>query len=125
MERMKEIEIFGIPALFTEKRIDHDAVYPGMYRYELETVNNGPKRVSDTASGTFLGTVLTPVPIPMDNGQRELAPDDSAWYSSLSHERERIGGRFPFASYFSPFGDRYFSSNSSHTCSYPNGQRAA
>ena len=58
MERMKEIEIFGIPALFTEKRIDHDAVYPGMYRYELETVNNGPKRVSDTASGTFLGTVL-------------------------------------------------------------------
>ena len=54
MERMKEIEIFGIPALFTEKRIDHDAVYPGMYRYELETVNNGPKRVSDTASGTFL-----------------------------------------------------------------------
>ena len=59
MERMKEIEIFGIPALFTEKRIDHDTVYPGMYRYELETVNNGPKRVSDTASGTFLGTVLT------------------------------------------------------------------
>lgn len=53
-----------------------DASYPGMYRYELETVNNGPKRVSDTASGTFLGTVLTPVPIPMDNGQRELAPDD-------------------------------------------------
>lgn len=76
MERMKEIEIFGIPAVFTEKRIDHDAVYPGMYRYELETVNNGPKRVPDTASGTFLGTVLTPVPIPMDNGQRELAPDD-------------------------------------------------
>ncbi len=76
MERMKEIEIFGIPALFAEKRIDHDAVYPGMYRYELETVNDGPKRVSDTASGTFLGTVLTPVPIPMDNGQRELAPDD-------------------------------------------------
>ena len=28
------------------------------------------------ASGAFLGTVLTPVPIPMDNGQRELAPDD-------------------------------------------------
>lgn len=67
---------FRYPCTFTEKRIDHDAVYPGMYRYELETVNNGPKRVSDTASGTFLGTVLTPVPIPMDNGQRELAPDD-------------------------------------------------
>ena len=78
MERMKEIEIFGIPALFTEKRIGHDAVYPGMYRYELETVNDGPKRVSDTASGIFLGTVLTPIPIPIpiDNGQRELAPDD-------------------------------------------------
>lgn len=36
MERMKEIEIFGIPALFTEKRIDHDTVYPGMYRYWYE-----------------------------------------------------------------------------------------
>lgn len=72
MERMKEIEIFGIPALFTEKRIDHDAVYPGMYRYELETVNNGPKRVSDTASGTFLGTVLTPVPSQWTTGSVSL-----------------------------------------------------
>ena len=64
MERMKEIEIFGIPALFTEKRIDHDAVYPGMYRYELETVNNR-------------------------------------------------------------HGIRHFPRHGAHTCSYPNGQRAA
>ena len=36
MERMKEIEIFGIPALFTEKRIDHDAVYPcGMRNFRI------------------------------------------------------------------------------------------
>ena len=76
MERMKEIEIFGIPALFTEKRIDHDAVYPGMYRYELETVNNHSQARVRHGIRHFLGTVLTPVPIPMDNGQRELAPDD-------------------------------------------------
>ena len=34
-ERMKEIEIFGIPALFSSNRIAPEDVYPGMYRYEL------------------------------------------------------------------------------------------
>ena len=36
-ERMREIEIFGVPALFTSKAIPPEAVYPGMFRYELQT----------------------------------------------------------------------------------------
>lgn len=29
-ERMREIEIFGVPALFTSKAIPPEAVYPGI-----------------------------------------------------------------------------------------------
>ena len=31
-ERMREIEIFGIPALFSTNRIDTEDVYPGLHR---------------------------------------------------------------------------------------------
>ena len=78
-ESMREIEIFGIPALFTDKQIAHDAIYPGMFRYELEATSdfpNSPRHLTDTATAPFLGTVLTPVPIPMPNGQREIEPGD-------------------------------------------------
>ena len=34
-ERMREIEIFGIPALFSPNRISDDETYPGLHRYEL------------------------------------------------------------------------------------------
>lgn len=45
-ERMREIEIFGIPALFSPNRIDTEDVYPGLHRYELMS---GP--LSRTAPG--------------------------------------------------------------------------
>ena len=32
-ERMREIEIFGIPALFSPNRISDDETYPGLHRY--------------------------------------------------------------------------------------------
>jgi len=71
-ERMKEIEIFGVPALFTDKPIPPEAVYPGMFRYELRSGQDRQLRCqADGPDGKFLGTVLTPVPIPMD-GQREI-----------------------------------------------------
>lgn len=53
--RMREIEIFGVPALFTDRAIPSEAVYPGLYCYELQAVG----------SGRPLGTVLTPVPLPV------------------------------------------------------------
>ena len=35
-ESMKEIEIFGVPALFTKNQIPEDGIYPGMSLYELQ-----------------------------------------------------------------------------------------
>lgn len=81
MERMREIEIFGVPALFTDKAIPLEAVYPGMSRYELLAGDGDPDRprYASTRPGVkFLGTVLTPVPIflyPSDT-QREIGPGD-------------------------------------------------
>jgi hypothetical protein len=81
MERMREIEIFGVPALFTDKAIPPEDVYPGMNRYELRAGDGDPKRpryAATQSGGKFLGTVLTPVPIflyPSDT-QREIGPGD-------------------------------------------------
>ena len=75
-DRMREIEIFGIPALFTAKAIPPEAVYPGMFRYELQTgQGQRPHCLSSGPGGTFIGTVLSPVPISMD-GLREIGPED-------------------------------------------------
>ena len=63
-ERMREIEIFGVPALFTDKPASSEAVYPGLYRYALQAGENGNP----------LGTVLTPV-LPVDDS-REVRPGD-------------------------------------------------
>ena len=46
---MREIEIFGIPALFTERVIQPDKQISGMYYYEL---------ISAEDNETVLGTVL-------------------------------------------------------------------
>ena len=65
-ERMREIEIFGVPALFTKNQIPEDGIYPGMSLYELQGQD-----------GRFMGAVLTPVPIPvLADGPRDLKPGD-------------------------------------------------
>ncbi len=79
MERMREIEVFGVPALFTVNRVPHDAVYPGMFRYELQDdreIPSSPRYLSDAAPRGFLGTILTPVAITMMGNQREIEPGD-------------------------------------------------
>ena len=108
--RMREIEIFGIPALLTFEPVAHDAVYPGMFRYELRAGDSSPEQaqfVAQTAETGFLGTVLTPVPIPMmEDGERELEDGDlildteagyytpeefEAKYLSPDYEADRFG----------------------------------
>ena len=65
-ERMREIEIFGVPALYTNTPIDPEAIYPGMSLYELQG-----------RDGRFLASVLTPVPIPvLADGPRDLKPGE-------------------------------------------------
>lgn len=51
---MREIEIFGVPALFTEQIIPPDQQIRGMHYYELFSAEDGE---------TILGTVLTLIPL--------------------------------------------------------------
>ena len=88
---MREIEIFGIPALFTEQRTTAEKICD-MHCYELFSAEDGT---------TFLGTVLTPVPvelpesnekdvyegdIDMDASGNTLSPEQFAekWLSPLN-----------------------------------------
>ena len=80
-ERMREIEIFGVPALFTDKAIPLEAVHPGMSRYELLAGDGGPEQPRYAAiqpGGKFLGTVLTPEAgsyTPAEFEEKYLSPD--------------------------------------------------
>ena len=79
-ERMREIEIFGIPALFSPDRIAVEDVYSGLYRYEFmssPTFPDSPRHLTADAGEKFLGTVLSPVKIYLTaDGQREIEPGD-------------------------------------------------
>lgn len=62
----REIEIFGVPALFSKNQIPEDDIYPGMSLYELQG-----------RDGQFMGAVLIPVPIPvLADDPRDLKPGD-------------------------------------------------
>lgn len=64
---MREIEIFGIPALFTEQKIP-DEQFLDMYCYELFSAVDGT---------TFLGTVLTAIPVELpESGEKDVYDDD-------------------------------------------------
>ncbi|MDE7172215.1 MAG: hypothetical protein K2O11_10155 [Oscillospiraceae bacterium] len=65
---MREIEIFGIPALFTEQDIPSDEAPPGLHCYQLISANDGK---------TLLGTVLTVIPVEIpEDGERDVYDDD-------------------------------------------------
>ena len=64
---MQEIEIFGIPALFTEQEIPHEKIFD-MHCYKLFSAEDGV---------TFLGTVLTAVPVEVpESGERDVYDSD-------------------------------------------------
>ena len=63
----REIEIFGIPALFTEQEIPNEKIFD-MHCYELFSAEDGV---------TFLGTVLTAIPVEVpESGERDVYDDD-------------------------------------------------
>ena len=65
---MREIEIFGIPALFTDQTIPPDEQISDMHYYEIFSDDNGE---------TVLGTVLTPIPLDIeDDSERVLYDGD-------------------------------------------------
>ena len=64
---MREIEIFGIPALFTEQEIPNEKIFD-MHCYELFSAEDGV---------TILGTVLTAIPVEVpESGERDVYDDD-------------------------------------------------
>lgn len=65
---MREIEIFGTPALFTEHDIPSNEIPPGLHCYQLISANDGE---------TLLGTVLTAIPVEIpEDGERDVYDDD-------------------------------------------------
>ena len=68
--RMEEVEIFGIPALFTPKRISRDTLHLQLFCYEMQAQLGEvePFILTDHAEQEFYGTVLSLFPI-------DLTPD--------------------------------------------------
>ena len=77
--RMEEVEIFGIPALYTPWKVSRQTVHLGLYCYELRMDLKGSPgiRVVDQADEGFFGTILTPVPVEGAAGEgRAVGPGD-------------------------------------------------
>lgn len=89
-ERMREIEIFGVPALYTNTPIEPEDIYSGMSLYELQG-----------RDGRFMASVLTPVPIPvLSDGPRDLKPGElvmdtgAGYYTSAEFEEKYLSPEF-------------------------------
>lgn len=78
--KMEEIEIFGIPALYTPYKVSRQTVHLGMNCYELQAEPEDwsqPRRLLDEADEGFFGTVLTPVPVEgVEDGGLAIGPED-------------------------------------------------
>ena len=60
--RMEEVEIFGIPALFTPKRISRDTLHLQLFCYEMQAQLGEvePFILTDHAEQEFYGTFAVP-----------------------------------------------------------------
>ncbi len=90
---LREIEIFGIPALYAERVIPPDEQIPDIHYYEI---------ISGEDNETLLGTVLTliPVDIPDEDG-REIYEADLI----LDTEGELLTPEGFMEKYFTPEDD--------------------
>lgn len=82
--RMEEVEIFGIPALFTPHRVSRTTVHLGIFCYEMQ-VSTAPGehfRLTDDAGEAFYATILTPFPVELpEDGGRVM--EDGDFYSGI------------------------------------------
>ena len=78
--RFEEVEILGIPALFTTLRVDRTTVPKGMYAYDMQTDAEDwsqPGLLARRILVEHFGTVLTASPIPLpEKGYLDLSPGD-------------------------------------------------
>lgn len=85
-ERFEEVELLGVPALFTTLRVDRATVPPGMYAYDLQTSPEDwaqPGLLGRHITVDHMGTVLTATPIELNaDGYREMAPGEFSFAAS-------------------------------------------
>ena len=78
--RMEEVEIFGIPALYTPYKVSRQTIHLGLYCYELQAGPEDwsqPHRLMDEADEGFFGTILAPVPVEGTGGEgKPVGPGD-------------------------------------------------
>lgn len=87
---MWEIEVFGIPALFTEQAPLPDELPPGLYSYDLVSAEDGV---------TLLGTVLTVIPVEIpESGERNVYDEDLI----IETEAKKLTPEDFIAKYLSP-----------------------
>lgn len=100
-EVFEEVEVLGIPALFTTQRVSRATVPAGMYAYDLQTDENDwtqPCMLARHIMVEHFGTVLTAVPIDLPpNGYLHLVAGDFIWgdsserYTAREFERKYLG----------------------------------
>ena len=77
--RFEEVEILGIPALFTTLRVDRSTIPKGMYAYDMQTDPEDwsqPCLLGRHIAVEHFGTVLTASPIHLpEKGYLDLSPD--------------------------------------------------
>ena len=95
---MREIEIFGFPALFTPHSVSPSTVHLGLCQFEIKAMTGGMEEtfsLTKKAQETFYGTVLSLIPIDLpENGERSILPGDmqveeqSKLYTPAEFERK-------------------------------------
>ncbi len=76
---MVEIEIFGIPALYTPYKVSRQTVHLGLCLYELQAGPEDweqPRRLFSEVEVGFHGTVLTLVPLEISEDGLYIGPED-------------------------------------------------
>ena len=97
-----EVEILGVPALFTTLRVDRATVPKGMYAYDMQTDAEDwsqPCLLAQRILVEHFGTVLTASPLHLpEKGYLDLSPGDF---------KEQCAGQLTIAE----FEDKYLSPN--------------
>ena len=77
--RFERIKVMGIPALFTDIRIERESVPAGLYLYEVRSDDEGkgdPVQIAEGILVNHFGSIITREPILLPtNGYRDIEPE--------------------------------------------------
>ena len=104
---MREVEIFGCPALFTPNRVNRDTVHM-LFSYEMQVAADGQPfaLVAHAEDSNFFGSVLTPVPMELAEGMKAIGEDDfmadplASYYTPAVFEQKYMAPVFGSAERF-------------------------